>query len=197
MGLVVVLSALASPASADGAGATLPGYVLIQQALGHLAGDTGEMGVAAAAAAAVDDAVAAPDLQGVDLAQVKQARAALQAHQVTAARALLQQSITGALSRLGPATGEQTGTTSVLTPLPGRAGLTGQDWGFGVIALLLAVAGIVLALRFRPADNLSQLRRRLSAGAPVAAAPAVAAPAPTAGPAAVDREHDLPAGTRP
>jgi hypothetical protein len=194
-GLVLAFSALASPASADGATPTAQGYVLIQQALGHLASDTGPMGVAAASAA-VDDALAAPDLQGVDVARVKQARSALQGDQVVAAQALLQHSIAGALSRLDPASGEQTGTTLVLTPLPGRGGLTGQDWGFGVVSLLLALAGIALALRYRPADNLAQLRRRLADGPTVALSPASVASA-ASGPVMVDHDHDQTDGSRP
>jgi hypothetical protein len=193
--LVLAFSALAMPAAAYGAETATQGFVLIQQALGHLAHDTGHSGVAAATAS-VDDALAAADQQGVDLSQVRQAKTALQTDHVSSARALLQQSITGAVSRLGPATGEQTGTTLVLTPLRGRGGLTGQDWGFGTTALLLALAGIVLALRFRPADNLTQLRRRLAASAPVAVSTAAAAsPTSTSVPVTVD--HDTTEGTRP
>ncbi|MDQ6873736.1 MAG: hypothetical protein M3042_01535 [Actinomycetota bacterium] len=169
--------------------------MLIQQALGHLAHDTSHTGVAAAMAA-VDDALAATDRQGVDIAKVKQAKTALQADQVISARALLQQSITGALSRLGPATGEQTGTTLVDTPLRGRSGLTGQDWGFGAAALLLALAGIALAVRFRPADNLTQLRRRLAAGAPAPATAACTAPPSFSASAPPPVDHDPTDGTR-
>jgi len=179
---------MASPSSASGDDTTTPGYVLIQQALAHLAHDTGHTGMSAAIAA-VDDALAATDQQGVDIAQVKQAKTALQADQVTSARELLQQSITGAVNQLGPATGEQTGTKLVLTPLRGRGDLTGQDWGFGSAALLLALAGIALALRFRPADNLTQLRRRLGARAPVPASPASPTSSSSA-PTMVDPQRD-------
>jgi len=120
--------------------------------------------------ASLDDALRTKDQEGVDVAQVKQAKVELEADRAAPARALLQKSITVAVSKLAPATGEMTGTTLVLTPLRGRGGLTGQDWGFGIASLLMVLAGTVLALRFRPADNLKQLRRQLAA--PASSAPA-------------------------
>ena len=161
VGVFMTMTASAAPAWAHGAGETTEGYVLIQQALANLAYSSGHTGLLLAMEK-VDDALRTKDQDGVDVAQLKQAEAALQADRVGPARALLQQSITVAVSRLVPATGEQTGTNLVLTPMRGRGGLTGQDWGFGVASLLMVLAGTALALRFRPADNLKQLRRRLT-----------------------------------
>ena len=164
LGIFLATSASASPAWAHGADASAEGYVLVQQALANLAYNSGHTGMLLAMEK-VDDVLRAKDQEGVDVAQVKQAKVELEADHAAPAQALLQKSITEAVSKLAPATGEMTGTTLVLTPLRGRGGLTGQDWGFGVVSLLMILAGAALALRFRPADNLKQLRRRLAAPA--------------------------------
>lgn len=169
VGLFLAMSASAAPASAHGAGEATEGYVLIQQALANLAFDSGHTGVLLAIEK-VHDALKTKDQEGVDVAELKLAGAALLADRVGRAQALLQKSITVAESRFAPATGEMTGTTLVLTPLRGRGGLTGQDWGFGIASLLALLAGTALALRFRPADNLKQLRRQLAGATPTGAA---------------------------
>ena len=155
----------ASPAWADGGGETTEGYQLVQQALGHLAHDTSDYGMSLAMEK-VHDALATPDQQGVDVDGLKQAQAALEAGQVDEARALLQRSITEAVGKLKPATGEETGTTLVLSPLQGRASLTGRDWGFLVASALFLVLGAMLATRYRPHDNVRALRRRLGPPSP-------------------------------
>ena len=155
----------ASPARADGGGETTEGYQLVQQALGHLAHDTSDYGISLAMEK-VHDALATTDQQGLDVDGLKQAQAALEAGQVDEGRALLQKSITEAVGTLKPATGEETGTTLVLGPLPGRASLTGRDWGFLVASALLLVLGAVLATRYRPHDNVRALRRRLGPPSP-------------------------------
>lgn len=129
-GILLVLGGVvsASPAWAHGGGETEEGYQLVQQALGHLAHDTSKEGVSLAMEK-IDDALATKDQQGVDVDGLKQAQAALEAGQVDEGRALLQKSITEAVGTLKPATGEETGTTLVLSPLQGRASLTGRDWG--------------------------------------------------------------------
>ena len=53
--------------------------------------------------------------------------------------------------------------TVVIPALPGRKGLTGGDWGLLVASLVLLLAGIGLAFRFRPQDTVGELRRRLGA----------------------------------
>ena len=146
------------------------GYVFVQQALGHLAHDKGPTGVFDAQAR-IEDALSGADQDGVDVALVRQAQAALTAGQIAVAQQALQESIAVAVGELQPARGEQTGTTVVGEPLPGRGSLSGISWGFGVVSLLLLVSGVGLALWFRPADNLAELRRRLTATAATATVP--------------------------
>lgn len=163
-GLVFCLSlgsvALASPALAHGGAETQEGYLLVQQALGHLAHDTSQDGVGLAMEK-VDDALAAKDHDGVNVAEVTRAKAALEAMQVTQARTLLQDSIKAALAELPPAAGNQTGTTVVVPELPGRGNLTGLDVAFLVGSVVLVAAGLWLAYLFRPQDSVAVLRSRL------------------------------------
>lgn len=151
----------ASPAWAHaGDGESTVGYQLVQQALGHLAHDTSRLGIELAMEK-VDDALATTDQVGVDVAEVEQAQAALDAGEVETGRVLLQQSITEAVSQLAPATGDETGTSVVLTPLPGRGALTAMDGAFLAISALLLLAGLALAARYRPHDSVRVLQRRL------------------------------------
>lgn len=161
--ILVLLGGVASaaPAWAHGAGETKEGYLLVQQALGHLAHDPTKTG-AMSAMEKIDDTLATTDQEGVNVAQVKDAQAALEAGKVEAGRALLQQSITEAVSQLQPATGEETGTTVVPGELPGRGGLNGLQWAFLGISVLLLLTGSALASRFGPADNIAALRRRIA-----------------------------------
>jgi len=156
------LFAVAPPAAADGGDESQEGYVLVQQALGHLAHDTSPAGIEFAMEK-VDDALATEDQEGVAVARVERAQRALEDGRVEQARALLQGSIAEALSMQAPAVGDQTGTKLVLPALPGRKDLTGRDWGFLTISLIVFVAGAGLAFRFRPRDTVGDLRRRLAA----------------------------------
>jgi hypothetical protein len=168
---LVGLVAVASPALAHGGDESKEGYLLVQQALSHLAHDTSMSGIDLAMEK-VDDALAAADQDGVAVAEVKQAKAALAAGRVGSARVLLQGSIKQALAELGPATGEQTGTKVVSPALAGRGDLTGRDWGFLAGSLVLVLVGIGLAVRFRPEDTVGELRLRLgSSGPPVGSDP--------------------------
>lgn len=153
---------VAPPASAHGEGETQEGYLLVQQALGHLAHDTSHTGIELALEK-VDDALATKDQDGVAVAEVEKARLALEAGHPVQARVLLQDSIKEALRMLPPATGNGTGTTVVAPALPGRTALSGQDWGFLVVSVALLVVGLALAFRFRPHDSVRQLRRLLGA----------------------------------
>lgn len=162
LGFLAIVLTPASPASAHGGDPSSEGYVLVQQALGHLAHDTSATGIQLALEK-VDAALAVEDQEGVAVAEVKQAKSALEAGQPGRARALLQHSITEALSMLGPATGEETGTTVVVPALPGRYGLTGRDWGFLAASMVLLLAGVWMAYRFRPGDSIGELRRRSDA----------------------------------
>lgn len=150
----------ASPAWAHGEGESEEGYLLVQQALGHLAHDKTSDGIMLAMEK-IDDALDAEDQEGVDLAELRQAKAALEAGQTEQGRALLQHSISEAVSQLEPATGDETGTTVVLDALPGGGSLTGADWGVLATSVALVLLGGGLAWHFGPADSVRQLRRRL------------------------------------
>ena len=165
--ILVLLGGVASaaPAWAHGAGETEEGYLLVQQALGHLAHEPNQTGVMSAMEK-IDDTLATTDQEGVNVAQVKGAQAALEAGKVEAGRTLLQQSITEAVSQLKPATGEETGTTVVPGELPGRGGLNGLQWAFLGISVLLLLTGSALASRFGPSDNIAALRRRIASPQP-------------------------------
>lgn len=127
----------------------------------------------------VGDALESDHKAGVDIRLVKQAQDALGRNDMMAARALLEESIgarpdlTGTdvqpilqvpsgQSTVPLATGEETATNVITDPLPGRRGLTGADWTLLGCAALLAVAGVMLARRWRPHDTVRQLRRRMT-----------------------------------
>ena len=160
LALAMGLLAVAPTAAAHGGDESQEGYLLVQQALGHLAHDTTHTGIDLAMEK-VDDALAAEDRDGVSIPEVTQAKAALEAGQVEPARSLLQESIKVALSELPPATGNETGTTLVTPELPGRDDLTGSDRILLVGSLVLVAAGLTLSFMFRPHDSVGALRRRL------------------------------------
>jgi hypothetical protein len=153
---------LPQAASAHGDDETQEAYLLVQQALGHLAHDTGADGIELAMEK-VDDALATEDQEGVNVAEVQEGMQALEAGHGQEARALLQDSIADALSSLPPATGYDSGTTVVMSPLPGRTGLSAEDVLLLIGSLAVAGLGIVLAYRFRPRDSVRDLRDRLGA----------------------------------
>jgi len=153
--------AVPSVAWAHGDGETEEGYLLVEQALGHLAHDTTHVGIALAMEK-VDDALATEDQEGVDVPEVEQAMTALEAAEADQARDLLQDSIKQALEDQPAATGYQSGTTLVVPELPGRSGIGGQGWGFLLVSFALLLLGVGLAFRFRPQDTLADLRRTLA-----------------------------------
>lgn len=159
-----VLGATVVPqaAYAHGDDETQEAYLLVQQALGHLAHDTSSEGIDLAMEK-VTDALEAEDQDGVDVAQLEVGMRALEEGQVEQARALLQGSIEEAVSSLPAATGYGTGTSVVTPPLPGRTGLSGQDLGLLAGSFVAAGLGLVLAYRFRPHDSVRALRDRLGA----------------------------------
>lgn len=170
-GVILLVALLSAPmAWAHGDGETKEGYQLVQQALGYLAENSGSEGVAQALEK-VDDALSTTDQKGVDIAKLQGAKAALDAGKVPQARTALEQSIIQALRQLKPATGEETGTTTVPDALPGRGALGGSDWILLAIFLLVAGLGGVLAWRFRPHDNLGHLRAQLGTGSDTDAQP--------------------------
>ena len=155
------VSAAAMPASAHGTDESKEGYVLVQQALGHLAHDGGHVGMSLAMEK-VNDALAAKDHDGVNIAEVQQGKQALEVEHVDQARTLLQDSIKQALAEVPAATGEMTGTKLVLTPMPGRDGLAGRDWFFLGASAALLLIGFGLAGWYRPADTIGELRLLLT-----------------------------------
>ena len=150
-----------APAVAHGEGETNQGYLLVQQALGHLAHDTGAVGIELAMEK-VQDALDTNSQRGVDVVEVRRGMEALKGGHVSAARSLLQDSIKEALADLPPATGNQTGTKVLLPELPGRSALHGQDWVFLIASVLAGLLGVWLALRFRPHDSVRDLRSGLT-----------------------------------
>jgi len=167
--VIGMLGALALPqaAFAHGEGETEEGYLLVQQALGHLAHDTSSDGIDLAMEK-VDDALSTEDQEGVNVAEVEDGMQALETGEIERARALLQDSIKEALAEQPTATGYETGTTVVMSAMPGRTGLNGQDLGLLVGSFALAGLGLGLAYRFRPRDSVRALRGQLKAEGPAA-----------------------------
>ena len=118
----------------------------------------------------INDALEAEDKEGVNLALVRQAKDALESNDMMKVRDLLESAIGARPDLSGTdvrpilnvplATGEETGTRVVTDELPGRQGLTRTDVLLLVLAGLVAVAGLALSRRWRPADSMSELRRR-------------------------------------
>jgi hypothetical protein len=159
LGFVALLS-VPTVASAHDDEETEEGYLLVQQALGHLAHDTSHEGIELAMEK-VGDALETEDQEGVDVAEVEQAMGMLEAGEADRARDLLQDSIEDAVHDLPPATGNQTGTTVVVPELPGKSDMGGQEWGFLAASIAVLLLGALLALRFRPRDRIGDLRRTL------------------------------------
>lgn len=166
--LLAVLSSvvMASAAWAHGGAGATEGYVIIQQALSYLVNDpnanmTADAAMTSEAMMKIDEALANEDQDGVAVPKVKQAKAALEAGNSDQARTLLQASIAGAVAELKPATAEETGTSVMLAPLSHPA-LTGRDWTFLALSVLLAVVGTALGFLFRPRLKLSDLRQASS-----------------------------------
>lgn len=158
-GALLASFATTSPASAHGEGETTEGYLLIQQALGHLAHDTTMTGIDLAMEK-IDDALETEDQEGVNLEKLQQGKAALEGGDIDRARTLLQDSIQQAMANLPPATGNQTGTQKVTPELEGRSDLRTQDWVLLAGSALVLVLGVWLAFHFRPHDSVRTLRAR-------------------------------------
>lgn len=160
---LVLLGSLvsASPASADEPGETDVGYLLVQQALAHLAHDSSPGGVEVAVEK-VADALETDDQQGVAVPTLEKAMSALEADDIEGARSLLQDSIADAQHNQPAATGMDSGTSVVRPALEGRSGMAGEDWGFLAAALVALLVGAWLSLRFRPHDSIRALRAQLA-----------------------------------
>lgn len=108
----------------------------------------------------IDDALMASDTSNVQLPLVQQAKDAMEAGDLHQTRRLLEQSI-GARVHTGnadpvpigeapPAAGADTGTLAAIDAIPGRHGLTGEDWVLLAVSLAIGLGGLVFALRLRP-----------------------------------------------
>lgn len=160
IGLLATFASV-SAAWGHGEGETTEGYLLVQQALGHLAHDTSMSGIDLAMEK-VDDALGTDDQEGVDVAELEQAKSALETGDIGQARTLLQDSIQQAMAALPPATGNQTGSHNVTPELPGRPDLRAQDWVLVAASAVALVVGVWLAFIFRPRDTVRTLRTRLA-----------------------------------
>lgn len=161
--LIAVLGvvAIGQPASADEGQSLDEGYVIVQQALSYLVNEPNTSGTTKALMK-VDEALAAKDQQGVDVSKVKEAKIALRLGDAAAGRTLLQDSITEAVTALKPAIGVQTGTTTMVAPLPPRGPLTFVDWILLALSVIVAAIGAVLATMLRPRESLRDLGRDIS-----------------------------------
>lgn len=165
----------AQAASADEGEASDEGYVIVQQALSYLVNEPGATG-AESALMKVDEALAAEDQDGVTVADVEQAKIALNEGDEEAARKLLQRSIAVAVDELKPATGIETGTTVMLAPIPPRAALGSSEWLLLALSAVIAAVGVSLSVLFRPRESMKDLTRDILAARGLRRTPASARP---------------------
>jgi hypothetical protein len=160
--LVAVLGVLmvGQPAQAHGQ-SSAEGYVIVQQALSYLVIEPDTMG-ASKALPKIEELLAAEDQDGVDVSKVNEAKVALTSGDVAAGRALLQDSITEAVTALKPAVGEETGTTTVVGPYPPQGALTLFDWVILALSVIVLAAGFALAAALRPRESLRELSHDIS-----------------------------------
>ena len=163
LALLVMFVALAGPAGANEPGASDESSQLVREAIALIVNTPGDM---EAIEDRIADAQTAPDQEGVDLALVAEAAAALPGGDMHVVRALLERSI-GAQPHVGTndplpigqsrgtpgmamATGAETGTDVVTDPLPPDRDRSGGDWLALAGLAVLAAAGVALAARLRP-----------------------------------------------
>jgi hypothetical protein len=158
-GLILLLPA--APALAHGGGDSNQSRVLVLDALSYLANQPA--GYEDSVTDKVGDALDAPDTQGVDLDKVAAAQQALKAGDMDQVRTLLQASL---LPLTAPVTGEDTGTTTMLDPLPGHTTGTASTAALAGLSVAALLLGLGLARRWRPVESLAQLRRRVIGGEP-------------------------------
>lgn len=161
-GMFLAPMTMTAPAHAHGDDEAKEGYLLVQQALAHLAHDTSSDGIDLAMEK-VNDALETDDQEGLDVAEVRQGMDALEAGRVGKARILLQDSITVALADRPLAIGYDTGTGLVPSGLPARGPLGVGDGVLLVLSVAVAGVGVWLSVRFRPKDTVSALRQGLGA----------------------------------
>jgi hypothetical protein len=147
----------AGPALAHGDNDSDQASVLVLQAIGFIVNKPGDMDDIGDK---VNDALQAPDKEGVDMAQVQAAKDALDKGDMDQARGLLQQSLKPGAPMAG-AKGEETGTSVVHDGLNPRGRLAGGDWVLLLLSVLVLAVGGWLSVRLRPADSIRALRRQL------------------------------------
>lgn len=148
----------AAPAMAHGGEDSDQASVLVLQAIGILTNKPGAMDDITDK---VNDALNAPDKQGVDTAQVQAAKDALDKGDMDQVKALLTKAL-GANPPMTGAVGEETGTTVVHDALNPRGHLAGGDWVLLAISVVVLLLGGWLSLRYRPAEGVRALRRQLA-----------------------------------
>jgi hypothetical protein len=153
---VASLVLVGGPAWAHGGQSATEGYVMVQQAISYLINEPGPTGTSEALVR-VDNALAAKDQDGVDVPTVVTAQADLKAGNPDAARPLLQESIKTAVAALKPATGEETGTGTVVPPFQGTVSLSGMNLLLLVLSVVAALVGAGLVYLLRPKENLRAL----------------------------------------
>lgn len=178
--LLAALAALGLPGSAQANGTeSARADVLVEQAIGYLANGAEP----AMVAERLNDALRAPQRDGVDLVKVRQALAMVERSgtnpDVPAVRDLLMAALGGKLpsaDRTGTsgtvlATGAETGTAAVLDEFrPARGVATGGNAVLLALALAAIAGGLLLARKLRPPHRLRQLRARANIPAQPAAA---------------------------
>ena len=172
--LILLPVALAPAAWAHGDEGSVPARQDVLEAVAYIVNTPENMD---AIGDKLKDALESADTAGVDLDLVQQAQTAVEANQMPHARDLLERSIGARVDVTGTdvrpilhvpsgghavslATGEEAGTQVVTDELPGRGALTGTDVVLVVVAALAALLGGWLAVRFRPAHPVRQLRRK-------------------------------------
>jgi hypothetical protein len=172
--LVLAGAAVSTPAAqAHGGEVTASAKEAVLQAIAHIVHDPSAV---EAIRDKVGDSLEAEDAAGVNLVLVQRAQVAVEGRHMMRARTLLERAI-GARSDMSGAgmrpilqvprgdsgvalaVGTGTGTSVVTDELPGRGGLTGADISLLVLAAMMAVGGVVLSFRLRPADSVRALRR--------------------------------------
>ncbi len=140
--------------------------VLVEQAIALIANDAGQARVAER----IEDALEAPDKEGVDLGLVGKALAVIERPgqdeaALREARKLLEDSLGGKLpSAPEPgrfATGTETGTSVVLDEFrPARGIADAGDTTLLALALVAVALGLWLSVRLRPPHSVRELERR-------------------------------------
>lgn len=126
----------------------------------------------------IKDAQESADKRGVDIAEVREAMAAVDHNDMPRARLLLEQSI-GAradlsgmdvrhvlqlppgASTVSLATGQEPGTQIVMSELQGRSSWTRTDSVLLVVAVVAGAVGAALCWRYRPAHSIHALRAHM------------------------------------